>query len=105
MARRNETIAGFLGNGGGAVTFRLLASALGIAILWLLRFEGDQLNARLDRIETAIAAVADMAQTASDESTAEAARLSALDAAADELRRSLDDHEHRISELEGAQRR
>jgi hypothetical protein len=105
MMRTRGAVAGFLANGGGAVTFRLLATALGAAILWLLRFEGEQMNARLDRIETAIGTVTSVAETASAESEVDAARLAALDAAAAELRRTLDDHEHRISELEGARRR
>ncbi|HEY3778789.1 MAG TPA: hypothetical protein VGL35_12095 [Rhizomicrobium sp.] len=105
MSRSHRTVAGFLANGGGAVTFRLLATALGVAILWLLRFEGEQLNARLDRIESAMTAVAAIAQTASAQGEVDAARVSALDAAAAELRHTLDDHEHRISELEGARHR
>lgn len=105
MARTNDSLAGFLSNGGGAITFRLLATALGAAILWLLRFEGEQMNARLDRIETTLATVAAVAENASAETGADAARLAALDAAAEELRRTLGDHEHRISVLEGAARR
>ncbi|MGH6889095.1 MAG: hypothetical protein ACREHF_07865 [Rhizomicrobium sp.] len=105
MSRAHGSVAGFLANGGGAITFRLLATALGAAILLLLRFEGEQLNARLDRIETAIATVGAIAEAASAESGAAAAQLATLDAAAAELRHTLKDHEHRISELEGARRR
>lgn len=105
MVGTRGSVGGFLADGGGAVTFRLLATALGAAILWLLRFEGEQLNARLDRIESSIATVAQVAQTASARGDVDAARLAALDAAAAELRRTLDGHEHRLSELEGARRR
>jgi len=102
----------FLANGGGAITFRLLATAMGALIIWLVRMEGDQLNERLNRIEAAIATVSQIAQDASARGDVNAARLTTLDDANAELWRALnanaarlDEHEHRISELEGARRR
>ncbi|MGH6877877.1 MAG: hypothetical protein ACREHV_10940 [Rhizomicrobium sp.] len=108
----NGGVAKFLANGGGAVTFRLLATAMGVVIIWLVRFEGEQLNERLNRIESAIPAVAQMAETASAKGDVDAARLTTLDDSAAQLWRAvdanaarIDEHEHRLSELEGAPRR
>jgi hypothetical protein len=108
----NNNVTKFLANGGGAVTFRLLATAMGVLIIWLVRFEGDQLNERLNRIEGAISTVARVAQDASARGDVNASRLVTLDESAAQLWRAvnanavrLDEHEHRISELEGARPR
>ncbi|HEY3639336.1 MAG TPA: hypothetical protein VGK90_14400 [Rhizomicrobium sp.] len=108
----NGGVTKFLANGGGAITFRLLATAMGAVIIWLLRIEGEQLNERLNRIETAISAVSQVAQDASARGDVNAVRLSTMDGTTAELWRALnantvrlDDHEHRLSELEGAHRR
>jgi hypothetical protein len=99
-------VARFLANGGGAITFRLLATAMSALIICLVRMEGEQLNERLNRIETAISTVTGIAQSASAHGEVNAARLTTLDGSAAELWRAvnanavrLDDHEHRISEL------
>ncbi len=113
MAETHDNgVSRFLANGGGAITFRLLATAMGALLIWLVRMEGEQLNERLNRIEAAITAASELAQTASAHGDVNAARLGTLDNSAAELWRAinaadmrLDDHEHRISELEGAHRR
>jgi hypothetical protein len=81
-------------------------------LIWLVRMEGEQLNERLNRIEAAIATASQVAQGASARGDVNAVRLTTLDDANAELWRALnanavrlDDHEHRISELEGARRR
>lgn len=108
----NGSVTKFLANGGGAITFRLLATAMGALIIWLVRMEGDQLNERLNRIEAAISSVNEVAQNASAQSDVNAVRLTTLDGTTAELWHAvntdaarLDDHEHRISELEGARHR
>jgi hypothetical protein len=108
----NSNVAKFLANGGGAITFRLLATAMGALIIWLVRMEGEQLNERLNRIEAAMSTVSQVAQDASARGDVNAVRLTTLDNANAELWRAinadaarLDDHEHRLSELEGARRR
>jgi hypothetical protein len=102
----------FLANGGGAITFRLLATAMGALIIWLVRMEGEQLNERLNRIEAAISTASEVAESASARGDINTVRLTTLDDATAALWRTvnanasrLDDHEHRISELEGARRR
>lgn len=108
----NGSVTKFLANGGGAITFRLLATAMGALIIWLVRMEGDQLNERLNRIEAAISSVSQVAQDASARSDVNGVRLTTLDGNTAELWHTvnanaarLDDHEHRISELEGARHR
>jgi len=105
----NGGVTRFLANGGGAITFRLLATAMGALIIWLVRMEGEQLNERLNRIEAAISTVSEVAQDASARGDVNAVRLTTLDAGTSELWHAvnanatrIDDHEHRISELEGA---
>jgi hypothetical protein len=90
----------------------LLVTAMGALIIWLVRMEGEQLNERLNRIEAAISTVSQVAQDASARGDVNAVRLTTLDNANAELWRAinanagrLDDHEHRLSELEGARRR
>jgi hypothetical protein len=108
----NSSVTRFLANGGGAITFRLLATAMGAIIIWLVRMEGEQLNERLNRIEAAISSVSQVAADASSRGDVNAVRLTTLDGVNAELWRAvntnatrINDHEHRISELEGAHRR
>ncbi|HEX4156996.1 MAG TPA: hypothetical protein VHY79_00850 [Rhizomicrobium sp.] len=108
----NNGVTKFLANGGGAITFRLLATAMGALIIWLVRMEGEQLTERLNRIEASISAVGQVAQDASARGDVNAVRLTTLDGASADLWRAvnanasrLDDHEHRISELEGVRHR
>ena len=102
----------FLANGGGAVTFRVLSTALAVLLLALVRYEGEQLMARLDKIEAAATAGEQKAQMALDRADVHAARLDTLDASNIALWSAmhgnsvrLDDHEHRISIIEGARQR
>jgi hypothetical protein len=74
--------------------------------------EGEQLNERLNRIEAAISTVSQVAQDASARGDVNAVRLTTLDNFNAELWHAvnanatrLDDHEHRLSELEGSRRR
>jgi len=105
MADIGSGVGKMLANGGGALSFRLLATALAVCTLSLVAYEGERMNNRLDEID----------QTARDAAArvgVHAARLDTLTASdvalwaamhADSVR--IDDHEHRISIIEGSQER
>src|SRR5580698_4760950 len=94
----NNGVTKFLANGGGAITFRLLATAMGALIIWLVRLEGEQLNERLNRIESAISTVAQVAQDASAQGDVNASRLVTLDDSAAQLWHAVNANAIRLDE-------
>jgi hypothetical protein len=94
-----------MANGGGAITFRLIATALGMITLGLVTYEGERMNNHLD-------AITDKALSDSARIDVHAQRLDTLDAG--QLRLwtavhgngvTLQDHEHRITVLEATEPR
>lgn len=99
----------FIANGGGAVTFRLLTTAMGFILLAVTTWGIGAISGRFDRLDAANDRLAQAIQNTTARVDVHANRLDHLDASdtllwgavhSNSVR--LDDHEHRISIIEGA---
>ena len=100
--------AKFIANGGGAVTFRLLSTAMGLVLLALMTWGLNAVASRFDRIDGALDKISQRLADTSTRVDVHANRLDHIDLSetaiwtavhADALR--LDDHEKRLSHMEG----
>src|SRR5205085_12507852 len=100
--------AKFIANGGGAVTFRLLSTGMGLVLLALMTWGLNAVASRLDRIDGALDRISQRLADTSTRVDIHANRLDHIDLSetaiwtavhADALR--LDDHEKRLSHMEG----
>jgi len=105
-------VRSWFSNGGGVVTWRVISTSLAIILLALVKQEATEITARLDKIEARQDAAFALAQTANSRIDVHADRLTTLDNSATNLwtavhadSQRLDDHEHRLSLLEGARQR
>ena len=100
---KKSGVVGFLSNGSGAITFRIATLAMATLTFGLLAYEGERLDSHLDRVEQ-------LAQSVSARVDVHTTRLDNLDSstmrlwsANHDLDQKLENHEHRISEIEGRQ--
>lgn len=99
----------FIANGGGAVTFRLLTSAMGALLIVLVGWGMSWVGGRFDKLDGEFDAVNKANAATSARVDVHANRLDHLDASDLSLWNAvhsngvrIDDHEHRISLIEGA---
>lgn len=104
MIERLNKVGQFIGNGGGAITFRLLATALSSLIIVLLGYEGERMNSRLDELLQASATQASVQAVQMQRLDDLSQNVSSLWASERSQDGMLANHEHRLTYLEARQR-
>ena len=109
LSGAKTSAAKFIANGGGAVTFRLLSTALGMVMLALMTWGLNAISSRFDRLESKLGAIAQTIDDTRARVDVHASRLdhadvneTALWLAVHANATRLDDHEKRLSHMEGA---